>query len=90
MAKRKLSPEEKRAQRLQELCGDQYEELTADQCKEEIARLAKIQMDHVENKKAQVDTYNELIKDTKDKIEFLVERIDYLNHETAVAAQLEN
>jgi hypothetical protein len=90
MAKRKLSPEEKRALRLQELCGDQYDELSTDQCKEEIARLAKIQMDHVENKKAQVETYNELIKDTKDKIEFLVEKIDHLNHEAAVAAQLGN
>ena len=84
----KKSAAEKRAERLKELCEDQYEDLTPEQCKEEIARLARIQMDHVENKKAQLKAYNELINETKDKIEYLVERIDYLNHENAVAEQL--
>lgn len=84
----KKSAAEKRAERLKELCEDQYEDLTPERCKEEIARLARIQMDHVENKKAQLKAYNELINETKDKIEYLVERIDYLNHENAVAEQL--
>ena len=86
----KKSAAEKRAERLKELCEDQYEDLAPDQCKEEIARLARIQMDHIENKKAQLKAYNELINETKDKIEYLVERIDYLNHENAVAEQLNN
>jgi hypothetical protein len=86
----KKSAAEKRAEKLKELCEDQFGDLTADQCKEEIARLARIQMDHIENKKAQLKAYNELINETKDKIEYLVGRIDYVNHEEAVANHLDN
>jgi len=84
------SAAEKKAERLRELCEGQYEDLNPERCKEEIARLAKVQMDHVENKSAEVKSYNELIKETKDKIEYLVGRIDYLHHEDAVENQLQN
>ncbi len=84
------SKEEKRAVYLQELCGDQYEDLNAEACKNEIARLTKINMDHLENKSAQIKTYNELLKENKDKITYLIERIDYVVHEEQVAAHLEN
>lgn len=85
----RLSPEERRAQRLQELCGDQYEELNVDGCREEIARLTKQNMDYSESKKDAAATWKSLMDDTKDKIEFLVERIDHLHHEAQVQAQLE-
>ena len=81
----RLSPEERRAERLRELCEGQYEDLTVEECKNEIARLTKIMMDHRQSKSDAVATWNGLIGDTKDKTEYLVERIDFLNHEAQVA-----
>lgn len=64
---------------------ESYSDLTVDQCKEEVVRLSRIKMDQVENKKAEMRAYAELIKETQEKIEFLVGRVDYLAHEAQVA-----
>ena len=82
----RLSPEERRAERLRELCEGQYEDLSVEECKDEIARLTKVSMDHKQSKADAISTWNGLINETRDKTEYLVERIDFLNHEAQVAA----
>lgn len=79
------TPEERRAERLRELCEGQYEDLTVEECKNEIARLTKVMMDHRQSKADAMSTWNGLIGENKDKTEYLVERIDFLNHEAQVA-----
>jgi predicted transcriptional regulator len=78
-----------RAELLREACQEQYEDLTQEAVKEEIARLSKINFSLQEDKKDTVRSMNEVIKDNIDKIEYLVEKLDSLRHETAVAIRLE-
>lgn len=84
------TPEERRAERLQEAYGDQYEDFDVQQCKDEVARLSKIKMDQVQTKKDLVSAHSGIIKNTQEQIEYLVERIDYLQHENAVQTHLAN
>lgn len=81
---KKLTREERN-----EIMEGQYGDMNPQQCKDEIHRLAKNQMDYVQSKKDAMASWNELIKDNKEKIKYLVERIDYLVHEAQVANQLE-
>lgn len=79
-----------KAELLREACAEQYEGFTEESTKEEIARLSKVNFSLVEDKKATTRSMNEVIKDNVDKIEFLVEKLDALRHEVAVAHHLEN
>ena len=45
--------------------------------------------DYEESKKSYAKTYGELVKEAQDSIDYCVERIDYLQHEEAVAVHLE-
>lgn len=78
-----------RAELLREACNEAYEGFTDDAVKEEIARLNKVNIDLIENKKAEAKSYNDLIKENVDKIEYLIEKLDALRHEDAVQNQLE-
>ena len=80
---------ERRAEQLRETYEPQYEDLSQVQLKDEIVRLLTQQKDLEEQKKAHADAHSSLIKEKKDAIEYCRERIDYLQHEEAVAAQLE-
>lgn len=60
-----------------------------DQLKDEIVRTVKAIQDHEENKKAEAKSWSDLIKDEKKKLQYLAERIDYIQHEEAVANQLD-
>lgn len=81
---------ERRAAALRETYEPQYEDLTQAQLKDEVMRLLTQKQDFEESKKAQNASYNDLIKEKKDAIEFCRERVDYLQHEEAVAAELDN
>ena len=81
---------EKRAAMLRDAYEPVYEDFSQDQLKDEILRLLTQQKDLEEQKKIQNDSYNDLITEKKDAIEFCRERIDYLQHEEGVAAALEN
>ena len=79
---------ERRAEQLRDEYSPQYEDFSIAQLKDEVLRLLTQQKDSEEQKKAQSDAYNSVIKEKKDAIEYCRERIDYLQHEEAVAAQL--
>ena len=85
----KRTKKRSRAELLKEACEEQYAELTQEAVKEEIARISKLNFSLQEDKKATVRSMNEVIKDNVDKIEYLVEKLDALRHETAVAHHLE-
>lgn len=78
-----------RAELLREVCEEQYAELNQEAVKEEIARLSKLNFSLTEDKKATVKSMNEVIKENVDKVEYLVEKLDALRHEVAVAHHLE-
>jgi hemerythrin-like domain-containing protein len=81
--------QETHAQELRDTYEGQFGEYTIQQLEEEIIRQIKSKADHQESKKAYAKTYSDLIKDCNSAIEYVVGRIDYLQHEEAVAAQLE-
>jgi hypothetical protein len=81
---------ERRAEQLRDTYEPVYEDFSEVQLKDEILRLLTQKQDLEEEKKAHADAHNALIKEKKEAIEFCRERIDYLRHEEAVAAQLEN
>lgn len=81
---------EKHAAKLRELYEPVYEDFEEPQLKDEILRLLTQQKDLEEQKKAQNDSYNDLIKEKKEAIEFCRERVDFLRHEEGVAAVLDN
>ena len=83
------SKRQSRAELLRAACEETYAELSQEAVKEEIARLNKINFSLVEDKKATVKTMNEVIKENLDKIEYLVEKLDALRHEVAVAHHLD-
>ena len=70
--------------------AQQYESFGEDQIKEEVTRLSKINFSLTQDKKEWVKAQNEVIKDNAVKIETLVERLDFIRHEAAVANQLSN
>ena len=80
---------ERRAEQLRDEYEPQYEDFSQAQLKDEVLRLLTQQQDLEEQKKAHADSHNELIKEKKNAIEYCRERIDYLQHEEAVTAQLE-
>jgi predicted transcriptional regulator len=83
------SKRQSRAELLRAACEETYADLSQEAVKEEIARLNKINFSLVEDKKETVKSMNEVIKENVDKIEYLVEKLDALRHETAVAYHLE-
>jgi len=80
---------ETKAERIRREQEGTYGEYNIDQLKNEIVRLVVQKRDHMENKKAAASSWNELIKDTDEKIIYCSERIDYLNHEDAVESHLQ-
>ena len=66
-----------------------YDSFNVEMCEKEIARLTKLNMDFEQSKKDYAASYNKSIKLNKGNIKLLVERIDYLHHENAVANILE-
>jgi predicted transcriptional regulator len=78
-----------RAELLRAACEENYEGYTQESTKEEIARISKVNFSLVEDKKDTVKAMNEVIKENVDKIEYLVEKLDALRHEDAVANQLD-
>lgn len=78
-----------RAQQLRQQFEGQYGELSVQQLEDELVRQVKAKADHEQSKKDYAKSYGELIKECKDAIQYIVERIDYLQHEAAVANQLE-
>lgn len=78
-----------KADLLKKACKEEYENFTQESVKEEIARISKINFSLSEDKKATVKSMNEVIKENVSKIEFLVEKLDALRHEVAVAHHLE-
>jgi len=79
-----------RAQQLQETYEGQYGEYPIQLLEDEIIRKLKMKKDFEESKKAEAKSYSELIKESDDAIDYCVERIDYIQHEEAVANQLNN
>jgi hypothetical protein len=73
---------------MKEACREQYDGLAEEPIKEEIARLNKINFATIEDKKATTKSFNELIKENSQKIEFLVEKLDAVRHDAAVAHQI--
>lgn len=82
-------PKLSKAEQARRDAAGQYENFNEDQIKEEVARLSKLNFSLTEDKKAAARASNELIKDNEIKIETLVERLDFIRHEAAVANQLE-
>lgn len=80
---------ERRAEQLRDEHEPQYGELTIEELKNEILRLLTQQQDLEEQKKAQADSYNALIKEKKGALEYCRERIDFIQHQEAVNNQLE-
>lgn len=78
-----------RADLLRDACQENYDGYTQDSTKEEIARLSKVNFSLVEDKKAVTKSMNEVIKDNQMKVEYLVEKLDALRHDVAVAHHLE-
>lgn len=78
-----------RAQQLRQEFEEQYSELSIQQLEDELIRQVKAKADHEQSKKDYIKSYSELIKECKNAIQYIVERIDYLQHEAAVANQLE-
>lgn len=78
-----------RAQQLRETFEGQFGEMTVQQLEAELIRQIKAKADHEETKKDYAKTYGELVKEAKDAIVYIVERIDYLQNEAAVANTLE-
>lgn len=74
-----------KAQLLKEACAEQYDGYTEETIKEEIARLNKLNFANIEDKKATNKSFSELIKENSQKIEFLVEKLDAVRHDAAVA-----
>lgn len=66
-----------------------FGDYSQDQLKDEIVRTVKVIQDHEESKKAEAKSWTDLIKDEKKKLQYLAERIDYLQHEDAVANHLD-
>ncbi len=74
-----------RAELLRQACEESYDGFGTEQIKEEIARLNKIRFSQIEEKKVLNKAHGDLIKETTDKIEYLVEKLDAVRHEEAVA-----
>lgn len=74
-----------RAELLRQACEETYDGFNPEQIKEEIARISKINFSLVEDKKETNRSMNEVIKENVDKIEYLVEKLDAVRHEAAVA-----
>lgn len=74
-----------RAELLRQACEETYDGFSTENIKEEIARLSKVNFSLVEDKKETVRSMNEVIKENVDKIEYLVEKLDAVRHEEAVA-----
>jgi predicted transcriptional regulator len=78
-----------RAEILRETCEETYGDFGDQAAKEEIARLSKMNFSLVEDKKANARAYKDQIDTNVDKIEYLVERIDALIQENAIATHIE-
>lgn len=78
-----------RAELLRQACEETYDGFNTEQIKEEIARISKVNFSLIEDKKETVKSMNEVIKENVDKIEYLVEKLDAVRHDQAVANQLE-
>jgi hypothetical protein len=81
--------QETKAQELREAFEGQYGELTVQQLEDELVRQVKTKADHEQSKKDYAKSYGELVKNAQDSITYIVERIDYLQHEAAVQNVLE-
>lgn len=91
-----LSPEERadrrrerRATYLRDTFEGQYGELTDEELKTELLQVLRVKKDLEEQKKASADGFNEQIKDKKDAIDYITERIDYVMTDGA-RLELEN
>lgn len=80
---------ENRAQRLREAFEGQYGELDVQALEDELVRQVRMKADHENTKKDYAKSYGALIKECKDATDYIVERIDYLQHEAQVANVLE-
>jgi len=81
-------PSKELTSRVMEACPTTYDGYGTAQLEVEIRRLLKTRMDHAETKATYAKEYNELIGEAEVKIQYCVERIDYIQHENAVETHL--
>lgn len=79
-----------RAELLRQANQEAYDGFSQEAIKEEIARINKLNFSLVENKKELMKLKADEIKENVDKIEYLVEKLDSVRHDAAVAQQIEN
>ena len=71
-------------------CEETYSGFSQDTLELELVRQIKLGKGHAETRKDYMDSYKELVDECALKVDYIVGKIDAVQHEVAVATHLEN